>query len=76
MRSVVVQQEVTSLRPIAWTELITQAIVMYGIQDPIVKEINTNITNEVITDMDRQFPLPVSMSHIWTMFCYKRVTQF
>ena len=42
-------------QPIAWTELITQAIVMYGIQDPIVKEIKrcTNITNEVITDMDR-----------------------
>ena len=47
--------EVTSLSPVAWTELITQAIVMYGIQDPIGKEIKrcTNITNEVITDMDR-----------------------
>ena len=54
--------EVTSLSRITWTELITQAIVMHGIQDPIVKEIKrcTNITNEVITDI----------------FYYERVTQF
>ena len=52
---------------------------MYGIQDPIVKEMMkrcTNITHEVITDTDRV----VSPSSVYEPnldhFCYKRVTHF